>query len=432
VIPNTLSGVSKTLAAFTRDADTFVKEFRVAISKSAPHIYISAVPLSPSGSMVSRQYASKYPRQLLIDEGRAIDWPSELNVCDDRSDEVNAVAFSYDRKYIVSGSDDGVRVWHANTGAMASRLPRNHVDVANSVVFSHDDKQILSGSDDPTVTLWDAKTSDLVRKFEGHRDVVSSVAFSRDGKYVVSGSFDTTIRVWETATGKPVCDPLEGHGGGVLCVAFSPEGKRIVSASKDSKVRVWRIDMGEPMSTKVFKGHVDEDDFDVFWFESMHSGGDSQDEGIQVSRPLILSGHTDEVNSVDFSCNGSWIVSGSDDCTVRVWDTQTCEVVSGPLNGHTDVVNSVAFSSDGTRVVSGSSDRTIRVWDVQTGMSISGPIYGHTDWVWSVAFSHDGQRIVSGSIDQTIRVWHAEADEVVSWLVERHANPYLCLPFFFG
>ncbi|KAF8596439.1 WD40 repeat-like protein [Ceratobasidium sp. AG-I] len=76
-----------------------------------------------------------------------------------------------------------------------------------------------------------------------------------------------------------------------------------------------------------------------------------------------------------------------------------------PFQGHTGPVSSVSFSSDGTHVVSGSYDKTIRVWDARTGLLITGPFQGHADWVMSVGFSHDGTHIVSGSDDNAIRVW---------------------------
>ena len=54
-------------------------------------------------------------------------------------------------------------------------------------------------------------------------------------------------------------------------------------------------------------------------------------------------------------------VSGSHDKTVRIWDAASGECVVGPLDGHTSKVTSVAFSPDGTRVVSGSWDKTVRI-----------------------------------------------------------------------
>ncbi|KAG9092785.1 hypothetical protein FRC07_011588, partial [Ceratobasidium sp. 392] len=85
-------------------------------------------------------------------------------------------------------------------------------------------------------------------------------------------------------------------------------------------------------------------------------------------------------------------------------------MVGQPLVGHTAVVYSVAYSPDGTRIVSGSFDRTIRIWDAQTGQMIGRPLEGHKDSVNSVAYSPDGLRIISGSSDKTIRIWDAHAE----------------------
>ena len=80
-----------------------------------------------------------------------------------------------------------------------------------------------------------------------------------------------------------------------------------------------------------------------------------------------ITGHTGSVRSVSFSPDGSRIVSGSYDNTVRVWDAVSGECVLGPLEGHTGSVRSVSFSPDGSRIVSGSWDKTVRVWDAVSG-----------------------------------------------------------------
>ena len=96
------------------------------------------------------------------------------------------------------------------------------------------------------------------------------------------------------------------------------------------------------------------------------------------------------VNSVAFSPDGTKIVSGSEDKTVRVWDAVT-GTLSNTLEGHSDSVESVAFSPDpdGTKIVSGSFDNTVRVWDAVTG-TLSNTLEGHSSRVNSVAFSPDG------------------------------------------
>ena len=87
---------------------------------------------------------------------------------------------------------------------------------------------------------------------------------------------------------------------------------------------------------------------------------------ITGSQTAILSGHTDEVNSVAFSSEGRSLVSGSDDMTVKLWDMQTGGAIK-TFSGHTEIVLSVSISLDCTMIASGSYDNTVRLWDTQTG-----------------------------------------------------------------
>ncbi|KAH6648991.1 WD40-repeat-containing domain protein [Truncatella angustata] len=121
----------------------------------------------------------------------------------------------------------------------------------------------------------------------------------------------------------------------------------------------------------------------------------------------VCEGHSSAVKSVAFSQDGSRIVSGSFDKTIRIWDTNSGKEVH-KLEGHSNAVTSVAFSHDGSRIVSGSSDETVRIWDAKSGKQAR-KLEGHSNWVNSVAFSQDGSRIVSGSFDKTVRIWDSRS-----------------------
>ena len=101
---------------------------------------------------------------------------------------------------------------------------------------------------------------------------------------------------------------------------------------------VWKTLYHHPWGTEPFLGHV-----------------------------LVVEGHTEVVQSVIFSHNGSCIVSGSDDQTILIWDAEMGKPVGELFQGHTSVVFSVAFLPDGKHVVSGSVDKTFWIWDAETG-----------------------------------------------------------------
>ncbi len=122
-----------------------------------------------------------------------------------------------------------------------------------------------------------------------------------------------------------------------------------------------------------------------------------------------LRGHTRGVTSVATSPDGSRIVSGADDNTVRVWDARSGAELAC-LRGHTGGVTSVATSPDGSRIVSGADDKTVRVWDARSGAELA-CLRGHTGSVTCVVTFPDGSRIVSGARDKTVRVWDARSGE---------------------
>jgi len=74
------------------------------------------------------------------------------------------------------------------------------------------------------------------------------------------------------------------------------------------------------------------------------------------------------------------------------------------LEGHKYYVSSVCFSPDGSKIISGSGDNTVKLWDFPSGNLLK-TYEGHSNFVDSVCFSIDGSKIASGSVDKTIKIW---------------------------
>jgi len=125
------------------------------------------------------------------------------------------------------------------------------------------------------------------------------------------------------------------------------------------------------------------------------------------------------VYSIALSPDGKKVVSGSVDGGVRLWDTNTCNIIT-KWTGHTDGVVYVCWSQDGRRVLSGSSDRTARQWDVESGDTILEPIVTKYE-VWAVVYSPDvtliatgGHEPFSGQPQCSVQIWDAKTDELVA------------------
>jgi hypothetical protein len=109
------------------------------------------------------------------------------------------------------------------------------------------------------------------------------------------------------------------------------------------------------------------------------------------------------IRCVAFSPDGRFVLGGSEDGALRLWETATGREVRA-FKGHGDRVLSAAFSPDGRLIASGSGDRTVRLWDAATGKLMQ-TFSGHRGWVYAVAFSPDGRFIFSGSSDMTVKAW---------------------------
>jgi WD40 repeat protein len=155
---------------------------------------------------------------------------------------------------------------------------------------------------------------------------------------------------------------------------FSPTGRRIAVALGDNSVRVIDAFTGQELTA--------------------------------------LRGHTEKVNDVAFSADGNLVATGSDDDTVRIWNSRTGAPIGQPLTGDGEDINGVAFSPDGRLIASASESDRATVLDAHTGRPLlyleSRPgAPGHSDDLTSVAFSPDSKKVITASRDGTARLWDA-------------------------
>ncbi|KAJ4749481.1 WD repeat-containing protein 5 [Rhynchospora pubera] len=262
------------------------------------------------------------------------------------SEGISDIAFSSDASYLASASDDAtVRLWvlknlpnsNPNSNSNSSdeigdrcvRTLRGHTSYVFCVNFNAQSNLLVSGSFDCTIRMWDVVTGRSVRCIKAHDAPVTALHFVRDASMIVSASHDGSCKVWDAATGsclKALIEP--GKGPAVSFAKFSPNGKFVLVATFDDTLRLCNLANGK--SLKVYTGHVNR----VYCITSTFS-----------------------------VTNGKYIVSGSEDKCVYIWDLQGKNVLQ-KLEGHNDTVISVSCHPTQNKIASAGldNDRTIKIW----------------------------------------------------------------------
>eukprot|EP01041_Mallomonas_annulata_P003782 gene3782-7509_t len=232
---------------------------------------------------------------------------------------------------------------------------------------------------------------------EGHTDIVLSVDVSPDGIWLVTSSKDRTIRVWHIPSGS--CGAIgEGHGDAVGAVSISQcEGsytsKQVIVASGagDKTIKRWSINT-----------------LDILHNIESHIGTKSStSSSMMIPMKLVstesIRAHDKDVNTIAISPNDTLIASGSQDKSIRIWQSSNLSPLA-TLNGHKRGIWKIVFSPIDRCLASCSGDHTIKIWSLQDYVCLR-TLQGHTSSVLSLQYINRGQQLLSSSSDGLIRLW---------------------------
>lgn len=152
--------------------------------------------------------------------------------------------------------------------------------------------------------------------------------------------------------------------------------------------------------------------------ESLISGDLSGDLWLKPTWDLqqTISAHSDWVRCLSFTPDGTKLVSGSFDKTIKVWQLKEGTAIY-TLTDHLKGVFALAVSPDGKLLASGSWDELIKLWSLETGALIQNLTH-HQASVRSLAISADSRTLISGSFDQTILLWSLPDGQVAKKIAD--------------
>ncbi|WP_413173651.1 eIF2A-related protein [Anabaena azotica] len=299
---------------------------------------------------------------------QAITQTQEVNRLQGHNQQVNAVKFSPNGKFLASASDDQtVKLWTPE-GKLITTIT-GFDNRITAIDFSPNSKllAISAGKHIKTYTLDNNFNYKIITNLVGHSDNVTDISFSHDGQLIASGSLDKTIKLWRVDG--TLIKTWNGHNGWVNTVSFSPDDQIIASGGEDNLVKLWQ----------------------------------SKD-GKLIKR---LPGHQSRITKIKFSLDGKLIASASGDKTIKLWNFEGKLLQT--LTGHGEQINSISFSPDDKIIASASADNSIKLWRLDG--SLLATFKGHGEQGRDVNFSPDGKLIASASADKTIKLWQININQ---------------------
>jgi WD40 repeat protein len=266
---------------------------------------------------------------------------------------------------VIGFAGGAVRRVELSSGATLWEGERTHGKVLQALVHSPDGTTIASCAEDRLAMLWDADTGRAVGELP-HPGGVFAIAFSPDGSHLATGASDDDVRIWRLDDMTSVMR-LSGHAAWVTSVAWVGDGTTLLSGSNDATVRYWDPSSGEPLRCLELAGRplALERQQDRLALAS----SDTYAYVLEAStfEPLYrMAGHTGEVNCAAWSPDGSYVATGSDDRSVRIWGTEPIEGLAREVarfDVEAPFVWRLAWSPDASFLAAGLGDNSVVIID---------------------------------------------------------------------
>ncbi|MCK6473544.1 MAG: WD40 repeat domain-containing protein [Planctomycetes bacterium] len=292
--------------------------------------------------------------------------------------------------------------------------------------FSPDGTHVVTFDHDGPAKLWEADTGKALRTFS---DEMYGGLFSLDGSRLLTFS-GGPVRLLDTSTGRPLLEWKRNSPEEVSSPLFLFDKVRLATGHTDGSIRIWNIHTGEKLFETEPVAHE-------AWRMAQSPDGQvlaaawrKNSEAVlwdlaSYKKMFSLRGHKDTIQNIEFSADGSRLLTVSDDATVRIWDANdgTC---LRTLDQFPDGIRlrDAHFSFDGLKIVTSEEDSTEdpspwlihRVWATDDGTSL-----GVIDRAEAVQVLPYGLR----AVDFARRLWDLEKCTPVAELegVRSHADP---------
>lgn len=363
---------------------------------------------------------------------------------------VEAAGFLSAGNYCYSGGENGkVRIWSTSSGKEMTKEQIAGAENDSIVNIQRRDNFLLSVHLDQTFRLHDLSLLEdvvpgtsidplpVIRRISGNHDEIIDLALVGPDRSLLALATNTEsiriISIAESTIGSSLnfgadVALLSGHSEIIICLDVDWSGHWLATGAKDNTARLWRLDPSTSSYTCFgsFVGHA----------ESLGA----------IALPRSPPSPQAALDSL--SHPPAFLITGSQDRTVKRWDTSKLRVSSSSSSPHSiskslytrlaheKDINAIDVSSTSSLFASASQDRTVKIWDLESG-SVAGILRGHKRGVWSIRFapkdcpaistdsgSSTKALLASGSGDRTVKLWSLSTYTCILTF-EGHSNSVL-------
>lgn len=359
---------------------------------------------------------------------------------------ITALAMSPNGRHVGMGFAGGTIVLWDYVAEMEIGRLAGHDGQVNDIAFSPDGHTAISGGDDGRVIIWDLGTGRPIRELVGHTGPVQAVDISADGQQALSGGYGSAsfrgpgqLLLWEFPSGQELLC-FEGCKTGLVEAQFALNGTAVLASCGDAELItdlgsdlegkellvetfLWDIVSGEtatPITSfahDAFSMAIAPDEQHALigsYYDNIASVVDLRSgETLQV-----LEGHHDGVSAIQYTADGSRVLTGSHDGSLILWDLASTEAIFH-FNVHIGEVSDLVVTPDGRTALSASRNGELIQWDLNDAADLA-HYNGHGDMVYDTAYLPDGSQFLSVSggsspamptQDTSIRLWDAASGQ---------------------
>lgn len=280
-----------------------------------------------------------------------------------------------DNKHIISaGCDKKIKITEIETGNVISSIDGSH-ECINTLAISDDGLLLASGGGDQSVrnsselNFISLKENSIIANHRSNNGEIYSIVFSDNRDHLLSGYSNGLVTIWDKFQKEHNIAQINSE---IYCICTIPESKLFATGDGEGNIILWNYETKK--KTRELKGELES----VFCLASSEKGSLVASGGFEKieiwstsdfnKKSLLDVDKNTSVISLSLHDSGNYLIAGLTNGNIALINLKTSKVKY--YKAHSNKVNSVSFSKDGQYILSASEDKTIKVWVTNQVLSL--------------------------------------------------------------